>query len=249
MHRYVKSGYRRWQEVTSCRGPRSATRSRSTEKRCRIYSTVWRDRSSTADRLDSKSFFQRIAIVDDEGVLAGDPGRAFDLGDDRLVLADERARADAAGEARADEALVDERFVVGEQAHRVDDRHHRARAGAARRSVDFGVGEDRDVAKIGALVARRAGEDRAVDAAQARLERMRDRRGRFDGVLDLHTGAPQIREMSGIDWQADCLAVHDGVEGAAERDVRANHPRRQLDHESAAPRRPPRPPATPTNAT
>ena len=93
-----------------------------------------------------------------------------------------RPRRDAAAEPRADQALVDERLVVAEQSHRVDHRHHRRRAGAARRSIDLGVGEDRHVPQVGALVARRAGEDRAVDAAQPRLERMRDGLRRFDRV-------------------------------------------------------------------
>ena len=55
-----------------------------------------------------------------------------------------------------------------EQAHRVDHRHHRRGARAAGRAIHFGVGEDRDVAQVGAFVARRPGEDRAVDARASR---------------------------------------------------------------------------------
>src|SRR6185503_4889015 len=73
---------------------------------------------------DTKPALQRIAVIDNEGVLARNPGGPFDLGDNGGEIADERARGDAAAEPRADEALVHERPGLVEQAHRVDDRHH-----------------------------------------------------------------------------------------------------------------------------
>ena len=75
---------------------------------------------------------------------------------------------DAAPEGRADDALVHERHVVQQQAHVVQHRHHRRGAGAARRAIDFGVGEDRDVAQVRVGQLRRRGEDRAVDPFEAR---------------------------------------------------------------------------------
>src|SRR5580765_3659800 len=74
---------------------------------------------------DPKSVPQGIALVDDEGVLAGDPGRAFDLRHDRGMLAHFGARCHPAVEARPNQALVHEGPLGPQQSHRVDDRHHR----------------------------------------------------------------------------------------------------------------------------
>src|SRR5262245_24054214 len=49
--------------------------------------------------LDSKALPKRIVVVHEERVLAGDPRRAFDLGHDRLPVADKRVGDDAAAEA------------------------------------------------------------------------------------------------------------------------------------------------------
>ena len=55
---------------------------------------------------------------------------------------------DPPGEQRADDALVHEGRVLAKHAHLAEHRHHRRGAGAARRAIDFGVGEDRDVAQV-----------------------------------------------------------------------------------------------------
>ena len=81
-------------------------------------------------------------------MLAGDPRGPLDLRHDRGVVPDLRARGDAARERRADQALVDERLVVDEQAHRVEHGHHGRRAGAAGRPIHLRVGEDRHVAQV-----------------------------------------------------------------------------------------------------
>ena len=126
-----------------------------------------------------------------------------------------------------------ERALLAEQTHGIDDSHDRARAGAARRSVDFRVGEDRHVAQVGALVARQAGENRAVDAGQSGLGRMRDRVGRLDGVLDLHPDTAQLGQVRAVDRQAHRFAVDNRVERAAEGDVGANRPRRRSHRDAS----------------
>src|SRR5689334_18858029 len=102
---------------------------------------VWNG-CTTNDFLDSEPFLQGIVFVDQERVLAGDPRRTLDLGDNRMVFADHRAGRDPAAEARPDQALVDERLILGQEAHRVDDGHYRRGASTAGRAIDFGVGED-----------------------------------------------------------------------------------------------------------
>ncbi len=62
---------------------------------------------------------------------------------------------------------------------------------------------------------------------------MDDGQRRFDRVLDLHPGAAQFRQVRGVDRQPDGFTVNDGVEGAAERDVGPNRPRRQLHRQAA----------------
>src|SRR4029453_19430500 len=52
-----------------------------------------------------------VAVVDEDGVVAGDARPALDRGDDGVVVADAGALLDAAVEQAADDALVDE-FVV-----------------------------------------------------------------------------------------------------------------------------------------
>ena len=81
-----------------------------------------------------------------------------------------------------------------EQAHLGQHRHHRARAGAARRSIDFRVGEDRHVAQVGVGRGRRPGEDRAVDALEQRLVRGARPSRRFDFARDRHPRAAQFGE-------------------------------------------------------
>ena len=57
----------------------------------------------------SKSFPERIVLVHQKRVLAGDPRRAFDPRDDRRIFADGGPGDDPPREARANEALVHER--------------------------------------------------------------------------------------------------------------------------------------------
>ena len=60
---------------------------------------------------------------------------------------------------------------------------------------------------------------------------MRDRLRGFDRVLDLHADPSELRQVRGVDRQADGLAVHDGVERAAERDVGADLTRADFHRE------------------
>src|SRR5262249_35816352 len=69
----------------------------------------------------SKSALEWIVVLDEKRVLAGNPGRTFDLGHDCRILADAGTSGHAAAEPRSDEALVDERLVGRQQAHRIDD--------------------------------------------------------------------------------------------------------------------------------
>ena len=124
---------------------------------------------------------------------------------------------------------MDEGSVLGEQSHRVDDRHDGARPRPARRTIHFRVGEDRDVSQIRAVVGRRRRENRAVDAGQSRLERMRNRLRGLDRFFDGHADAAKLGQVRCVDRQADRLAVDDRVERAAECDVGANRARPEPD--------------------
>ena len=74
-----------------------------------------------------------IAVVDEDGVVAGHPRPALDRGDDRLVVADLRRGLDPAVEQAADDALVDEVVADLELALGGQLRHARRGAGAAGR--------------------------------------------------------------------------------------------------------------------
>jgi len=133
-----------------------------------------RDRPQREERtLDPEPFLQRIAVVDEKGMLAGDPGQSPRSRERyRLEIRHLRAGCDPTCEMGADEALVYEWTVAAEKSHGFDDRHDRGGAGPARRSIDLGIGEDRDIAKVGAVVAWRPGENGAVDPGQPRVERV-----------------------------------------------------------------------------
>ena len=101
-----------------------------------------------------ESASEGIAFVEGEGVLAGLEGRAFDLGDDRWASVDRRTCLDhAAVEDRIDDRSMAERLADADLAAVVEDRQPGRRSGAARRSIDLAVGEDRDVALGQRLVA------------------------------------------------------------------------------------------------
>ncbi len=174
-------------------------------------------------RSNPESFPQRVVIVDQKRVLAGDPGWSWDFRHDGLMLTHDRPWQHAASEDRADQALVPEFGAAGisEQSHRVDYRHYRRCAGPAGRPVDLGVGKNRDVAEVGIAI-RRAGEDRPVDSMESGIEGMRDRMPSLDRMLDFHADAAQVRKMRGIDREAHWFAVHDRIKGAAKGDVRAH---------------------------
>ena len=117
-------------------------------------------------------------------MLAGSEGRSFDLGDDRRVAADQRTHLDHPRiEDRIDDRAMPQRLADADLAAVVQDRQPGRRAGAARRSIDFAVGEDRDVALGPPLVLDGLPEDDAVDAREVRLvgvgdlERARPGRG------------------------------------------------------------------------
>ena len=74
--------------------------------------------------------------IDDVLREAGDPGGARELRDDGGVGADRGFLEQRPGEHRAEHAFVAERLADLQPAARVERRHLRARAGAARRAID-----------------------------------------------------------------------------------------------------------------
>ena len=114
-----------------------------------------------------------IVRVDDEGVIAGHGRAPGDLRHDGGIVAHRRLAQHPAGEAAADDALVDVRLPDRQRPLRMQPGQPGRRAGPARRAVDLAIGEDRDVAAVGSS-GWRASDDRAVDAVQAWFERMHD---------------------------------------------------------------------------
>ena len=53
------------------------------------------------------------------------------------------------------------------------------------------------------------------------------------GAADRHPGAAKLRQVCGVDRQADRFAVDDGVERAAERDVDEHLPLPDRDRQAA----------------
>src|SRR5581483_10281658 len=133
---------------------------------------------------EDESLRERVVRIEPELAAARDPGTALDLGDDRGVRTEGRLARDAAGEAGADDALDHEWLPDRQAAARVLERDAPRDAGAGGRAVDLAVREHADVARISAGAERRAGEDRAVQEGQRRLERVRDLARGHDGFLD-----------------------------------------------------------------
>src|SRR5581483_2110878 len=144
---------------------------------------------------------------------------ALDLGDDRGVRTEGRLARDAAGEAGADDALDHEWLPDRQAAARVLERDAPRDAGAGGRAVDLAVREHADVARISAGAERRAGEDRAVQEGQLRLERVRDLARGHDGFLDAPARVDQPAVVRGGHREPDLRDVDVRVEGTAERDV------------------------------
>src|SRR5712692_3006273 len=91
---------------------------------------------ASPDVTDGESFGERIVGIDDVAGEAGDPRLPAQRGHDRGVLTDLRLRDEPAREDRPQNAFVAEVLVEPELAARVQRRHARARAGAARRAID-----------------------------------------------------------------------------------------------------------------
>src|SRR5688572_31045241 len=81
------------------------------------------------DRSETSSLSKRIVVIEKERVLARDPRRTLDFRHERRVVGDDGAVQRAAAEERAGKAFVHEGLMIGQQAHRVEDGHHRGRAG------------------------------------------------------------------------------------------------------------------------
>ncbi len=95
------------------------------------------------------------------------------------------------------------------------------------------LGRHGDASKVGAPIPGRSGEDRPVDPAQGLFQRMNDRARGFHGLDDFHADAPQLGQLARADAQPDGLAVDDGVERPAERDVGAKDSRTELEGQPA----------------
>ncbi len=101
----------------------------------------------------------------------------------------------------------------------VQDRQPGRRAGAARRPIDFAVGEDRDVALGTALALDGLPEDDAVDAREVRLVRVDDLERAIQGGAELALQGDQLGEGSRLDMEPEGPHIHRAVERPAERDV------------------------------
>src|SRR5207302_8600058 len=96
---------------------------------------------SGAQTLENEAGGERVVGVEEVVGGAGDPGSAGDGGDDGGVVADRGFLDQAAGEAGADEGLVDEVGVEGEPAAGVQLSHPRGRTRAARPTVEPAGGD------------------------------------------------------------------------------------------------------------
>src|SRR5829696_9505571 len=75
------------------------------------------------DRSKSSTLPKRVVIIEKERVLPRNPGRAFDLRDERRKVSNDRAVQRAAAEERTGEAFVHEGLVIRQQSHRIEDGH------------------------------------------------------------------------------------------------------------------------------
>src|SRR5882762_4161014 len=84
----------------------------STTTSAAVCSLTRLHRDTAGASLDHKALPQRIVLVHEERVLAGDPRRALDLGDNRRVVAHQRPPYDSAAMQRPDDALVNEQLLT-----------------------------------------------------------------------------------------------------------------------------------------
>src|SRR5438093_6971327 len=147
---------------TDCQPPHRARLSgepvRARRRRCAAMVCAGPKRASTK----YEALGERVVRRDKELAAPGDPRASLDLGHDRVIALPSELARDATGEACADDALDDEGAARGETSARPLDGDPRRHAGAGRGSIDLALGEDADVARIGARAECRSGEDRPI---------------------------------------------------------------------------------------
>src|SRR5437867_12568443 len=117
--------------------------------------------TKTNTSAQDEAFRQRIVRREKKLASPADPGAAFDLGHDRVAAFPAQVAHGTANEARADDALDDERLPRLELASRALDCDAAGHAGAGRRAVDLALGEVGDVAGVVSRGLWRSGEDRS----------------------------------------------------------------------------------------
>src|SRR5690606_6662816 len=110
-----------------------------------------------------------VAIIDEDGVVAGHACPARDARNDRGAARDRRGGLDPSLEDRADDALVPELVAGAEPALGRELRHPRRGAGAAGAAVDGLLAVEHGVAR---MRARDGGRTRPLDVAEAADLRM-----------------------------------------------------------------------------
>ncbi|VTR68095.1 hypothetical protein DESC_690032 [Desulfosarcina cetonica] len=178
----------------------------------------------------NKPFLQRILRIHEKFAAAGDPGLAFHLGDDSGVGTEGGRLHHLAAKSRAQDALDDDGLIRPDLPPGVMQGQSGAYPGAGGAAVHLALGEDADVAGMGALRVGRADNDRAVKEAEIRLKGVRDRPGGHNGALDRHAPFDQAVEIIRPCTHPQVGGVHEGVEGAAVGDVVAHRPQPRHRH-------------------
>ncbi len=125
-----------------------------------------------------------------------------------------------AGKARADDALEFATLAGRDRALGMHGRQPRGDAGAGRRAVDLGVGEDADIAaRPAARAVMAVGEDRAVEEGEIGMVGM----GKLNLTLDLvrqrGCGVDEVACPVTPNSSPNCAGLGQRVEGAAIGDV------------------------------
>lgn len=162
-------------------------------------------------------------------MVAGDVTATGDLGDDGGVAGDGGFTEHTAGEAGADDALMDVGLVEADFPSGMKPGEPGGGTGAAGRPIDLAVGEDGHVASVSTF-SRQSSDDRTVDAVEVRFVGMDDIQRCLDRPLHGHPVVNQLAHVAWFDGQTSTGGISQGVKGTAKHDRYSQRAIRCLDH-------------------
>src|SRR2546426_1975804 len=169
-------------------------------------------------RVEEEPGAHGIGRIEEELAEAGEVCRPGDLRKDRATPLHRGLPRDAPREVQPEQAAAHEGRADGHHAAVVEERHARARAGAARRRVDLARTPDERVRRHAVRV-RQLVDEHVVHAGLAHARDVDPELG-VHGLANRHPALSDLLDLLAADRDAEALGVHDGEDVAdAHRDV------------------------------